>query len=97
MCQGVGEGGGGEGGKRLWATQRTLCCPAWAPGDLPWCPAALPWSLPCGNRGGLPLLLTLSAAPLLPLQVALHGRTFGGQPIDASVFPKDRFDARDLS
>ncbi len=30
-------------------------------------------------------------------RVALHGRTFGGQPIDASVFPKERFDARDFS
>jgi hypothetical protein len=30
-------------------------------------------------------------------QVALHGRTFGGQPIDASVFSKDRFEKRDFS
>ena len=30
-------------------------------------------------------------------RVALHGRTFGGQPIEATAFSKERFEARDFS
>ena len=34
---------------------------------------------------------------MLCVQVALHGREFGGQYVDASIFSKERFDKRDFS
>lgn len=46
---------------------------------------------------GLVFLYYEDAAGAERARVALHGRTFGGQPIEATAFSKERFEARDFS